>query len=296
MTSPSWWFASAPARLWQDRSMELRDRVAFITGASRGVGKTLALALADAGCNVVCAAKSIESTEALPGSIHETAAAVEARGRRALAIQLDIRDDDAVERAMAQVVEHFGRLDILVNNAGALHWRSMLDTPMKRFDLVMGVNARGAFSCTRAALPHMIEGGWGHILMMSPPVMSEGCGGKIAYSISKFGMTLIAHGLADEVKRHNVACNALWPATLIESQATINHALGGPAVWRKPDILADAALRIFSREPGSFTGQALIDEDFLRAEGIDDFTPYRCDPGSEPPRLGFDFDMTAGKP
>jgi citronellol/citronellal dehydrogenase len=275
--------------------MALTDRVAFITGASRGVGKALALALARAGCDVVCAAKSVESTDELPGSIHDTAAEVEAAGRRALAIQLDVRDDDAVEAAMARVVDHFGRLDILVNNAGALHWRSMLETPMKRFDLVMGVNARGAFACTRAALPHLIEGGWGHILMMSPPVTPEGCGGKVAYAISKFGMTLIAQGLADEVRQHNVACNALWPATLIESQATINHDLGGPAVWRKPDILADAAVRIFAREPAGFTGQALIDEDFLREEGIDDFTGYRCDPSSEPPRIGFNFSMTAGK-
>ena len=276
-------------------SEQLEGRVAFITGASRGVGKALAIALARRGCDVVVAAKSEESTERLPGSIHDTAREVEALGRRALAVKVDVRDDRAVDEAVARAVERFGRIDILVNNAGALHWRSMIETPLPRFDLVVGVNVRGAFACTRAVLPHMIEQRWGHVLMMSPPVEPTAAGGKVAYAISKFGMTLIAHGLADEVREHNVACNALWPVTLIESQATINHALGGPAMWRTPDILADAALRIFAREPRSFSGHALLDEDFLRAEGVTDFTRYRCDPAREPPRVGFDFKIRAGK-
>jgi citronellol/citronellal dehydrogenase len=275
--------------------MSLEGRVAFITGASRGVGKALAIALARGGCDVVVAAKSEQSTERLPGSIHETAAAIEQLGRRALAIRLDVRDDKGVEAAVAEAMDRFGRIDYLVNNAGALHWRSLLETPMARFDLVMDVNARGAFSCTRAVLPHMIAAKYGHILMMSPPIVGSEAGGKIAYSISKYGMTLIAHGLADEVRAHNVACNALWPATLIESQATINHHLGGPAMWRTPEIVVDAALRIFAREPGTFTGKAIIDEDFLREEGIHDFTKYRCDPSTEPPRIGFHFRMEAGK-
>jgi len=275
--------------------MSYEGKVAFITGASRGIGKQLALGLAREGADVVVAAKSTESTDELPGSIHDTAAAIEALGRRALPLRLDVRNDGMVEHVVEQAMEHFGRIDVLVNNAGALHWHSMLDTPMNRFDLVVGVNARGAFSLTRAVLPHMIEAGYGHILMMSPPVSTRGMGGKIAYSISKYGMTMIAHGLADEVRRHNVACNALWPATLIESQATINHNLGGPPMWRKPAILVDAALAIFAKEPKSFTGEAVIDEDLLRAEGMSDFSAYRCDPASEPPRIGFDFQMTAGK-
>ncbi len=275
--------------------MSYEGKVAFITGSSRGIGKELALALAREGADVVVAAKSTTSTDELPGSIHDTAAAVEALGRRALPLRLDVRNDGMVEHAVEQAMEKFGRIDILINNAGALHWHSMLDTPMKRFDLVMGVNARGAFSLTRAVLPHMIAAGYGHILMMSPPVSTSGMGGKIAYTISKYGMTMIAHGLADEVRRHNVACNALWPATLIESQATINHHLGGPPMWRKPAILVNAALAIFAKEPKTFTGEAVIDEDLLRDEGVTDFTAYRCDPASEPPRIGFDFQMTAGK-
>ena len=273
----------------------LTGRVAFITGASRGVGKCLALALADAGCDVVVAAKSEQSTDQLPGSIHQTATEIEARGRRALAVRVDVRDERQVDAAVAQAMARFGRIDILVNNAGALHWRSLDETPMARFDLVMGVNARGAFACSRAVLPHMTTAGWGHILMMSPPILPEAAGGKIAYAISKFGMTLIAHGLADEVAGQNVACNALWPATLIESQATINHGLGGPEYWRRPEILADAAVRIFAKEPRTFTGRALIDEDFLRSEGVSDFDRYRCDPVHEPPRVGFDFNVQAGK-
>jgi citronellol/citronellal dehydrogenase len=273
--------------------MQLENRVAFITGASRGVGKCLALALARAGCDIVVAAKTIEADARLPGTIHDTAAAVERTGRRALALQLDVRDDANVERAVKGALDHFGRVDFLVNNAGALHWRPMTETPMKRFDLVMGVNARGAFACTYQLLPAMIQQGYGHILMMSPPVEPPAAAGKVAYAISKFGMTLIAHGLAEEVRDKNVACNALWPATLIESYATINFSVGGPRMWRTPEILADATLRIFAKEPRGFTGHALIDEDFLRAEGVTDFDRYRCDPAHEPPKVGFDFKVKA---
>ncbi len=275
--------------------MSLDGKVAFITGASRGVGKCLALALARKGCDIVVAAKTEEADARLPGTIHETAAEVEKLGRRAFAVKVDVRDDASVERGTKAALDHFGRVDFLVNNAGALHWRAMTETPMKRFDLVMGVNARGAFACTVALLPAMVQQGYGHILMMSPPVDVAGAPGKVAYAISKFGMTLIAHGLAGEVADKNVAANALWPATMIESYATINFGLGGPAVWRKADILADATIRIFEKEPRSFTGHALIDEDFLRAEGVTDFTGYRCDPEHEPPKVGFDFKIAVGR-
>jgi citronellol/citronellal dehydrogenase len=275
--------------------MRFKDRVAFITGASRGVGKCIALALAREGCDVVAAAKTVEADARLPGTIGETAAEVEKLGRRALAVKLDVRDDASVERGMNEALDKMGRVDFLINNAGALHWRSMLETPMKRFDLVMGVNARGAFACTLHLLPAMIKQGYGHIVMMSPPVVVSGAVGKIAYAISKFGMTLIAHGLAEEVRDKNVAANALWPATMIESYATINWGLGGPAVWRKPEILADATMKILEKEPRSFTGHALIDEDFLKEEGWTDFTQYRCDPNSEPPKLGFDFKVSVGR-
>ena len=150
---------------------------------------------------------------------------------------------------------------------------------MKRFDLVMGVNVRGSFACTRHVLPAMIAQKFGHIVMLSPPVDVHAATGKVAYAISKFGMTLIAQGLADEVREHNVAANALWPATLLESQATIRWGLGDRSMWRKPEIVADAVVALFAKEPRTVTGQALIDEDFLRAEGVTDFARYRCDPG-----------------
>jgi citronellol/citronellal dehydrogenase len=274
--------------------MRFPNRVALVTGASRGVGKALALRLAAEGCDVVVAAKTVVPDPRLPGTIHETAREIEALGRRALAAELDVRDDAAVARVVGQALERFGRIDFLVNNAGALYWRSVAETEMKRFDLVMGVNARGAFACTRHVLPAMIAQKHGHILMLSPPVDIHAVGGKVAYSLSKFGMTLLAHGVADEVREHNVAANALWPATMIESQATIRWGLGDRSLWRTPEILADAMVAIFSKPPGDFTGQALIDEDLLRAEGVTDFSRYRCDPDREPPRVGFDFKLQAG--
>jgi len=274
--------------------MRMSGRVAFITGASRGVGRCLALALAREGADIVIAAKTSDPHPRLPGTIHSVAAEIEALGRRALPIRLDVRDTAAVDAAVAQALATFGRIDILVNNAGALFWQPMTETPLTRFDRVVGVNVRGAFACTHAVLPAMIRQRWGHVLMMSPPIEPAASSGKIAYAISKFGMTMIAHGLAGEVSADNVACNALWPATLIRSSATETFGLGGPAQWREPDILADAALAIFSREPATFTGHAVIDEDLLRTEGVSDFTKYRCDPDHEPPRAGFDFVYKAG--
>jgi citronellol/citronellal dehydrogenase len=165
---------------------------------------------------------------------------------------------------------------------------------MKRFDLVMAVNARGAFACTRHLLPSMLTRRFGHILMLSPPVDPRAGAGKVAYALSKFGMTLIAQGVAEEVRGQGVAANALWPATMIESQATIRWGLGDKSMWRTPEIVADAMVAIFAKEPRGFTGQSLIDEDFLRAEGVTDFARYRCDPDKEPPRVGFDFKVHAG--
>lgn len=260
------------------KAPDLSGRVAIVTGASRGVGKALALGLAKAGCDVCVAAKSTVERDKLPGTIGITRDEVEAMGRRAIAVKTDVRDDEQIAAMVEQTVQELGRVDILINNAGALWWRSVLDTPMKRFDLVMGVNARASFSAAQAVLPHMIEQRWGHILNLSPPLDPSFAPGKVAYSISKFGMTLIAHGLAAEVKKLGVAANALWPCTAIESQATINHKLGTPRQWRKPDILVDAALAIFSHEPPELTGQALLDEDILGRHGVEDFSPYRCDP------------------
>lgn len=265
----------------------LRGRVAIITGSTRGIGRAIALGLARAGCYIVVAGKSTESTEKLPGSIHTVAAEVEALGAKALAVQIDVRDAEEIERLAARTLERYGRIDLLVNNAGALHWAGILDTPPKRFDLVMNVNVRAAFLACRAVLPAMIRQGAGHIINMSPPLDLTILPGRVAYGISKLGMTLLTLGLAEEVRGNNVAVNALWPVTIIESQASINHRIGAPALWRKPDILVDCVIRLARKEPAELTGQTLLDEDFLRAEGVTDFESYSCVPGSNPPRLSW---------
>jgi len=262
-------------------------KVAIITGASRGIGRALALGLAREGWHIVIAAKSIESSDKLPGSIHTVAQEVQALGMQALPVQVDVRNEAQIDAMAAQALDRFGRVDLLVNNAGALHWKSLLDTPAKKFDLVMAVNARAAFLCARAVLPAMIRQHWGHVVSMSPPLDLTMVPGRIAYSISKLGMTLLTHGLAEEVRRHNIAVNSLWPVTIIESQASINWGIGGPTQWRKPDILVDCVLRLVRKEPSQITGQALLDEDFLRAEGVTDFHSYACVPGSTPPRVSW---------
>jgi len=264
---------------------DLDGRAAIVTGASRGIGKAVALRLAEAGCDVCVAAKSLEATPDLPGTITETAAAIEQLGRRAIAVRTDVRSATDLESMVATCADALGRVDILVNNAGALWWRDVIDTPPNRFDLVMNVNARAAFIASHFALPHMLKGGWGHIIMMSPPVDVAAAPHKTAYFISKFGMTLVAHGLAGETAADNVACNALWPATLVESQATINFSIGDRAQWRKADIIADATLAICGHEPKELTGNAFIDEDVLRRVGVTDFGSYACVEGSEPHRM-----------
>jgi citronellol/citronellal dehydrogenase len=265
----------------------LSGRVAIITGASRGIGRALALGLARAGCAVVIAAKSTESTDKLPGSIFSVAQEVEALGVQALPVAVDVRDAEAIDALAARTVERFGHIDILINNAGALWWKPLLETPARRFDLVLGVNARAAFLCCRAVLPSMIARRWGHIINMSPPLDLSIVPGRIAYSISKLGMTLLTFGLAQEVRSHNIAVNALWPVTIIESQASIGWGLGTREMWRKPDILVDCVLRLVQKEPLAITGQALLDEDFLRSEGVTDFGGYACVPGTQPPRLSW---------
>ena len=265
----------------------LQDKVALVTGASRGIGRAVAIGLARAGCAVVVAARSETSTDKLPGTIHEVVREIEAFGGRALAVPCDVRDEAQIDAVAARALERFGRIDILVNNAGALWWRPLVDTPAKRFDLVMGVNARAAFLCCRAVIPSMRERRWGHIINMSPPMDLALVPGRIAYAISKLGMTMLTLGLAEELRSDNIAVNSLWPVTIIESQASINHQLGTPAMWRKPDILVDCVLRLVNKEPATLSGLALFDEDFLRTEGVTDFSGYACVPGTKPGRIAW---------
>src|SRR5262249_47081837 len=186
--------------------------------------------------------------------------------QRELRIECDVRFVPEIEAMVQQAGETFGRIDILLNNAGAFWWHPVEETPEKRFDLVMTVNAKGPFFAAKACVPWMKKNRWGHIVNMSPPVKVEQAVNKVAYMISKFGMTLLSHGLAEELRNDNIAVNSLWPVTIIESLASINANLGGPELWRKADILADATIALITKDPMTRTGQALLDEEVLRGE------------------------------
>ncbi len=257
---------------------DLKGRVALVTGASRGIGKALALRLAREGADVVIAAKSEQSTETLPGSIYDAAKEVEALGRRALAVPTDVRNEEMVRRLIERTVETFGRIDILINNAGAIWTQPVLNTPPKKFDLMMHVNVRAAYLTAYYALPHMVKQGWGHILNMCPTMKLQAQPGRVCYMISKLGMAQLAIGIAAEHAKDNIAANTLWPRTPIESQATINWKMGDRSTWRTPEIMCDASMAIFGQAPPSYTGRQLIDEQVLtELEGIANFDRYWCE-------------------
>jgi citronellol/citronellal dehydrogenase len=269
--------------------MRFKDKVAIITGASRGIGKALAIALAKEGCAVVVASKTDQPDPRLPGTIGETVAEIEAAGGKALPFKVDVRFEDQVQAMVQATIDAYGRVDYMINNAGALFLGNVEETPIKRFDLVMGVNVRASFLCAQAVIGHMRKQGAGHILMMSPPLSTTPQPGKGPYTVSKFGMTMIALSLAEELRDDNIAVNALWPVTAIESQAVKAFGLGAEKQWRKPDIIVDATLAILARDPGACTGNAYLDEDVLREEGITDFADYALVPGTSPPPLSAYF-------
>jgi citronellol/citronellal dehydrogenase len=267
------------------QSMRLAGKVAIVTGASRGIGRIMALTFARHGASVVIAAKSEAERPRMPGTIYSVAREVEALGGQALPLRVDVRVVEDLQMMVARTVEQFGRLDILVNNAGALWWQDVADTPMSRFDLMHEVNVRAAFAASQAAIAPLRAAGGGHIVVCSPPIELNALPHRVGYLISKYGMTMLAQGLAEELRADNIAVNALWPVTLVESQATVNFAIGERKLWRRPEIVADAALEIVTTPPAELTGRALLDEDLLRERGVTDFTQYRCDPEHEPPRI-----------
>jgi citronellol/citronellal dehydrogenase len=261
---------------------ELAGKVAFVTGTSRGIGKALALSLADAGMAVVSTGKTVEEREDLPGTIGQTAAEIRDRGGDAIAVELDVRDEANVQSAVERTVSEFGSLDVVVNNAGAIHFGPVAETPPKRFDLLTDVNVRGAHVTTHAALPHLCEGDWGHVVNMSPPLGMEAAPGKAPYAWSKLGMTFLAKSLAAELGDDPVAVNALWPVTAIESQATRHFEMGTPEDWRTPQVVCDALLELLSRDPRDCSGNAFYDEELLREAGVDDLSGYAVVEGSDP--------------
>ncbi len=263
--------------------MSLEGKVALLTVASRGNGLASTNRVAKEGVRVAIAAMTVTPHPTLPGTIGETVAECEALGTEALAVRMNVRNDDDVAAGVADTVARFGRIDFAIHNAGALWWKPIADTPIRRFDMVMDVNVRGAHSLAIHTLPHLKAAGGGHFLVMSPPVVLEALPGKTAYLISKYGMTMVAMGLAAEHKNDNIAANALWPETAVESSATIHFKLGDPSMWYKADIVADATYEIIRQPPSARTGQALLVMDVLREAGVSDFKPYRCDPNSEPP-------------
>jgi citronellol/citronellal dehydrogenase len=259
----------------------LAGKTLFITGASRGIGLAIALRAARDGANVAIAAKSAVPNPKLPGTIHEAAAAVDAAGGRGLAIKCDIREEVEVRTAVEATVERFGGIDILVNNASAIWLRGLADTPIKRFDLMQQVNARGTFLCTQACLPHLERAPNPHVLTLAPPptLDPKWWAPHTGYTLAKMGMSFVTLGLAAELAPRGIGVNALWPRTVIATDA-INMIPGVEvAHCRRPEIVADAAHAVLVRPARSTSGRFFLDEDVLRDAGQSDFTRYAVAPG-----------------
>jgi len=270
--------------------MSLKGKTLFITGGSRGIGLAIALRAAREGANIAIAAKTDAPHPKLPGTIHTAAADVVHAGGKALPLVVDVRDEASVASAIEQTAKAFGGIDIVVNNASAIQLTPVTATDMRRYDLMNGVNARGSFMVSKYAIPWLERSDNPHVLMLSPPLdmKEKWFAPHTAYSMAKFGMSLVVLGLAGELRGKGIAVNALWPRTTIATSA-IKNLLGGDQVMRmsrKPDILADAAHRIFLKPSREFTGNFLIDDTFLASEGIADFDQYRVDP-AQPLQVDF---------
>jgi citronellol/citronellal dehydrogenase len=256
----------------------LRGKTLFITGASRGIGKAIALRAARDGANIVIAAKTTAPHPKLPGTIYTAAEEIEASGGRALAVAVDVREEAEVERAVEKAVAEFGGIDVLVNNASAIALTSTRETPMKRFDLMHHVNTRGTFVCTQKCLPHLGRASNPHVLNISPPLNlnPRWFAPHVAYTMAKYGMSMCVLGMAEEFRAEGIAFNALWPRTGIET-AAIAYIAGREMLrrCRKPEIVADAAHAILTRDARTCTGNFFIDDEVLREEGVTDFSIYR---------------------
>jgi citronellol/citronellal dehydrogenase len=266
-------------------SQSMQNKTAFITGASRGIGKAIALKLAAAGCNIVIAAKTAEPHPKLPGTIYTAAEEMEQAGGKALPMVVDVRSEEMVAAAVAQTVRTFGGIDILINNASAISLTPTVQTSLKRFDLMHAINVRGTFLVSKLCLPHLQQSQNPHILTMSPPLNLDPkwFGPHLAYTMSKYGMSMTVLGLAEEQKKAGIAVNALWPQTTIAT-AAVRNLLGGETMMqasRHPSIMADAAFEILQRNSKSCTGNFFIDEQVLREAGVEDFTSYAVNPDKE---------------
>jgi citronellol/citronellal dehydrogenase len=262
----------------------LQGKTLFITGASRGIGKAIALRAARDGANVIIAAKTTEPDPRLPGTIYSAAEEIRAAGGKALPLQVDIREEEQVVAAIEKGVSEFGGIDILVNNASAISLTNTQSTSMKRYDLMMDINVRGSFACAKHCIPHLQQARNPHILTLSPPIdmNPKWFARHAAYTTSKYAMSMIVHGLAAEHAEDGIGVNALWPRTIIAT-AALNVALpGGAQYGRTPEIMADAAHLILTRDSRATNGNFFIDEQVLRDSGITDFSRYQVTPGVEP--------------
>ena len=266
-------------------AMSLAGKTLFITGASRGIGLAIALRAARDGANIAIAAKTAAPHPKLAGTIYTAAEEIERAGGKALPLVVDVRDETLVRDALEKTAARFGGIDIVVNNASAIQLTSVADTDMKRFDLMHQINARGTFMVSKWAIAFLAKAANPHILMISPPLdmKEKWFAPHTAYSMAKFGMSLVVLGLAGELRTQGIAVNALWPRTVIAT-AAVQNLLGGDAVMaraRKPEIVADAAYAVFAKPAREFTGRFLIDDNFLAANGVTDFEYYRVDPAQQ---------------
>ena len=265
--------------------MSFRNKTVFITGASRGIGKAIGERLAREGANIVVAAKSTAENPKLGGTIYSAANAMKEAGGNGLAIQLDIRFEDQIEAAVAKTVQEFGGIDILINNASAINLSNTENTEAKRFDLMHDINVRGTFLMTKACIPYLKKSANPHILTLSPPLNlhPKWFANHLAYTMSKYNMSMMTIGWSEELNQFGIAANSLWPRTTIDT-AAVRNLLGGEALAkmsRTPDILADAAAIILSKPAATYTGKLLIDEEVFQEEGIEDLSNYSVIHGAQ---------------
>ena len=273
--------------------MTQQNKTVFITGSSRGIGEAIALRFAKDGANVVIAAKTVEPHPKLPGTIYTVAKSVEQAGGKALPLQMDVRDEQQVQSAIAKTIATFGGIDILINNVSAIYPYPTLKTPMKRFDLMFTCNVRATFLCSQACIPHLKKSTNPHILNIAPPLNMEAKWFKdhLAYTMSKYGMSMCTLGMSAELAHDGIAVNSLWPKTTIATSAVKIFFPTMLQKSRKPAIMADAAHAIVSRNSKTTTGNFYIDETVLHEEGVEDFDNYALDPTQE---LQLDLFLSGG--
>jgi len=281
---------------------DLTGGTAFITGTTRGIGKAIALALAERGCNIVSTGKTSENDDYgeekdLEGTIERTARECEERGVEALAIKLNVREKDSVENAVETAIDHFGEVNIVINNASAIQLANVEDLPADRFDLLTEVNVRGTYLVARAFIDHLKNAendAW--LLANAPPVTDDSAPGEAPYAWSKLGMSFITLSLATELSGDDVGCNSFWPVTAIDTRATRYFGLGTEDDWRSPEIVSDTVLEILGRDPADYTGNAVYDEELLRESGVEDFSRYNLTEGDPHPMSARMFDPDYERP